>query len=321
MPATPTKIVMVGLGAVAQSHLRALEATQGATVIAGIDPHPPEKPPTFAGQPFPVYPDPHTAQRHHNPDLVVIATPTATHAAVCQQVAECFPDAELLVEKPAADNYPDARRILCDLAAEQPVHVAYHMAYAPEVTWGHHITQSKAADLGDITAITAYFCDPYATDLETAKARFTSSWLDSGINALSVIDRFATPIERTSLRPIDEPTRTTYEARLTCRAGNTEIPATILTSWYVTAPTRTTQIKYTTGATLTLDHHAVAGHLTKHGQVLELFGTDGQVPRRETHYRALYHHYLTQQLPLMETHQSLHLHNLLMNQINGQGDG
>jgi hypothetical protein len=38
--------------------------------------------------------------------------------------------------KPAADNLTDAQHVLSELAKRQPVDVAHHMAFSPEVTWG-----------------------------------------------------------------------------------------------------------------------------------------------------------------------------------------
>jgi hypothetical protein len=45
---------------------------------------------------------------------------------------------------PAAAALGDARRILSDIGGRQPVDVAYHTSFAPEVTWGQ---QALAASL------------------------------------------------------------------------------------------------------------------------------------------------------------------------------
>jgi predicted dehydrogenase len=44
-------------------------------------------------------------------------------------VAEYYPGAIIMVEKPAADNLDDARRMIED-GGKQPVNVAYHMAFS-----------------------------------------------------------------------------------------------------------------------------------------------------------------------------------------------
>src|SRR5262245_53282355 len=95
------QILIAGLGEVAQTHLRVLEQTPGADVVAGLDiAAKPEM--TFRGHTAPLYRTPEDAAAHHDPDVVVIATPTPTHATVCGQITACFPAARILVEKPAA---------------------------------------------------------------------------------------------------------------------------------------------------------------------------------------------------------------------------
>jgi predicted dehydrogenase len=273
----PREVIIVGLGTVAETHINALETIPGVAVVVGVDTAPPARPPVFRGRRIPVYPRLENVAGY-NPTVVVVATPTPTHAAVCDEVAEMFPAAEILLEKPAADNLADARRVLHDIGDRQVVNVAYHMAFSPEVTWGQRLVAGSSDILGPPLAITAWFSDPYETDPATAQARFGSSWVDSGINALSVINRFAEPIERTSLRTLAAGPQSVFEGRVRCRAGGCDIEALILTSWHVTAPGRVTRIRYGSGAELVLDHHAVSGYLIHHGAITEYFGSDGRIP-------------------------------------------
>lgn len=310
MTATHHTILIAGLGEVAQTHLRVLEQTPGADVIAGADPaHQPQL--TFHGHPVPVYPALADAAAHHQPGTVVIATPTPTHAALCAQAASLFPAARILVEKPAATSLADAQHVLEDIGSRQPVEVAYHMAYSPEVTWGLQVTHDNAG-LGVPAAAEASFTDPYSARFDEASSRLGSSWLDSGINALSILSRFAEPIKRQSLRRIGEETRSVYEAHLTCQAAGTELEALLLTSWHVTDPAKTTRITYSSGAELLLDHTAVAGYLKKNGRITAVYGSDPAIPRRDRHYLALYKHWLTDGKPLMPAQASLRLHELLL---------
>jgi predicted dehydrogenase len=310
-PAARHKILIAGLGEVAQTHLKALEQTPGADVIAGVDIA--AKPGvSFHGRPVPLYRTPRDAAAHHDPDVVVIATPTPTHAAVCGEIAACFPATRILVEKPAADNLPDARFVLEDTGSRQPVDVAYHMAFSPEVTWGEKTVQAHAGELGAPETVEACFTDPYQDDFETASRRLGNSWIDSGINALSVLTRFAGPAERTSLRRIGEQPHSVFEAHLTCQAGGSELGALILTSWHVTDPAKTTRIRYNSGAELLMDHTAVAGYLTRNGRVTAVFGSDRTIPRRKRHYLALYQWWLTEGNPTMPARTGVHLHELLL---------
>lgn len=311
MIVSPREVVIVGLGAIGGVHLRALEAISDVTVVAGIDT---ASPPglAFRGRAVPVYAGVTDAAFRHDPSLVIVTTPTPTHAAVFDQVTDSFPTADILIEKPAADTFADASRLIHRMDGRQTVDIAYHMAFSPEVIWGARLASAVSDALGPPVAITASFADPYEADLASAQARLGSSWIDSGINALSVLNRFVEPIERRSLRQLGAASWSAFEARVSCRVGGSDIDALILTSWHVTAPARTTRLRYESGAELVMDHHGVAGHLVEDGAVRELFGSDGSVPRQESHYRALYHSYLIEGEPTMSADRSLRLHDVLL---------
>lgn len=194
------KVVIVGIGIAGTVHARVLEDFPGVALVAGIDAGARDL--TFRGTKVPVYPSlfDMTADIKVQPDIVVVATPTPTHAEVCGEVAEYFGRASILVEKPAADNLEDAQRIVDGIGGKQPVTVAYHMAFSPVVDWGLRETASRAGQLGTPVAIEAWAADPYQADMQSARERLANSWADSGINALSVIERFVRPVARTSLR-------------------------------------------------------------------------------------------------------------------------
>lgn len=305
----PVRVILVGLGTVARTHLKALEQIVGTTVLAGVDPVPPGHV-SFHGLEFPVYATVRDAAARHDPSHIVIATPSSTHAAVCNEVVGLFPEAAILVEKPAATNFAEARQLLHGV--RRPLDVAYHMAFSPEVLWGADLANAQSDALGPPVAVVASFADPYEAEFRTASNRFGSSWVDSGINALSVVNRFVEPVERKSLRSIGPESWSTFEGRVRCRTGDSEVEALILTTWHVTAPARTTRIRYASGAELVMDHHGVAGYLIRNGKVDEFFGSDGSVPRRESHYRSLYYWYLVKGKPVMSRERSLRLHDILL---------
>jgi Predicted dehydrogenases and related proteins len=307
MSRTPDEVLLVGLGTVAQTHLDVLEAMREANVIGAVDPAPPPHP-TFRGRELPVVATIEDAAALA-PTLVVIATPTSTHAALCRRTRSVFPDAAILVEKPAADQATEAEKLLSD---EGTIEVAYHMAFAPEVLWGERLVQTRRDELGPVQAAQAWFTDPYAADITTARRRFTSSWLDSGINSLSVLTRFCDLVEGLSLRPLGDTPGSMFEARIRCISDGEPFEALIVTSWHVTDSARRTWLRFASGAELLLDHHAVAGYLMEDGQVTDFFGTDGSVSRRESHYAALYRWLLVERCHLMSRQQNRLLHALLL---------
>jgi predicted dehydrogenase len=293
-------------------HAKALEDVPGAVLVAGIDIDP--RVLNFRGDRVPVYRSvPDTAfQDCLNPDIVVIATPTSTHADVCGEIAKYFRAASILVEKPAADNLAAARSIIRDVGGRQPVTVAYHMAFSPVVEWGLNEVRARQENIGTPVSVEAWCADPYQADLASAQESLGNSWIDSGINALSVIERFVRPVARTSLRQIGEPSQSVFEGKFSCDADGAEIPASIMTSWYSSAPSRWTKIRYSSGAELVMDHNAVAGYIRQDGEAVTVFGSDGLTPRREAHYKALYRSWLADQDAIFSADTSLRLHELLL---------
>ena len=70
-----------------------------------------------------------------------------------------------------------------------------------------------------------------------------------------------------------------------------------MTSWHATDGAKTTRLRYASGLELLMDHTAVAAYLLRDGRVEAAFGADRSIPRRERHYRALYHWCLTEGQP------------------------
>ena len=293
-------------------HARALEDFPNVALLAGIDTS--SRTLTFRGDKAPIYPSVFEmmSESKLQPNIVVVATPTPTHADVCGEINEHFRQASIIVEKPAADNLEDARRIVCGIGGKQPVTVAYHMAFSPVVAWALREATERADQLGSPAAIESWSADPYQSDLAAVQKRLGNSWIDSGINALSVIERFAKPVERTSLRPIGDHSHSVFEGAFICEADGKQLPATILTSWHSTAPSRWTRIRYSSGAELVMDHNAVAGYIRQDGETCAVFGSDGTMPRREAHYRALYKSWLGDPDQIFSTDTSVRLHELLL---------
>lgn len=314
MSESARKVMIVGLGAAGLVHAKALEEFGQITVIAGIDPDT-SRALMFREHRVTVYPGVFDATSDNlEPNVVIIATPTPTHARVCDEVAEYFPKAAILLEKPAADNLDDAQRIIEGIGSKQTVEIAYHMAFSPEVSWALEQAHKRTDHLGRPIAIESWHADPYQPELASAEARLGTSWIDSGINALSVIERFAKITERTSLRQIGEASKSEFEGTFICAARDEKLTAIVLTSWHSTAPARTTRIRYSTGAELVMDHAAVAGYLLERGTLSANFGSDGTTPRLEARYKAMYESWLGDGERALPKDTSLRLHRLLLEQ-------
>jgi predicted dehydrogenase len=312
------KIIIVGLGNAGLEHAKALESIPDVEIVAGVDINSSRKL-TFKGSEVPVYARTFELTDKIEPDIVVVATPTSSHANVCEEVSGYFRTAAILVEKPAADSLDNALRIIEGVSSKQKVHIAYHMTFSPEVRWALRWTQDRAGQLGPPVAVEAWSVDPYQALLDSARARLGSSWIDSGINALSVIENFARLIECTSIRALAPADESAFEGRFICESEGNILPATVLTSWHSTSPARSTRIRYSCGAEVTMDHHAVAAYVLENGRILDIFGSDGATPRREAHYKCLYHSWLVEGHPISSSSISLRLHRLLYEKFDGLG--
>src|SRR5947208_8706850 len=99
---TGRRIGLVGIGTIAAAHLDALERVPGIEVLAGADVNPGATL-SYCGNSLPVYPTVRELLLGHDLDDLIVATPAATHVAVCEEAMAFGAKApRILVEKPLA---------------------------------------------------------------------------------------------------------------------------------------------------------------------------------------------------------------------------
>ena len=278
-----TEIFLVGLGEIAETHIQALEEVPDATLVAGVDIDS-DKPLVFRGQQLPVYQNIAEASEVHRVDIAVIATPTPTHYAVSRQaLSDIPPPLRVLVEKPGADSLSEVEELLHDVPPDTQLQVMHHYAYAPEVLWASRHLPEWSAKYGAVRSYRAQFDDPRSGPENVYRRKtLSSSWLDLGINALSVAQRLV-DIENADSHDLD--VRDEYEALLKFEVGN--IDGAISTNWHVDRSSYTTELTFASGARLVLGHYAVTGFVEYEDKKVDIFTGDG-TPRRLSHYRNLY---------------------------------
>lgn len=280
------RILLVGFGRIAESHVAALNAVAGLELVGAVDPgDTPAR--LYRGQPITVYRDVAIAITETAPDIVVIATPTWSHVRDCHEVLDLSPGGVLLVEKPLGGAVADALGLLARTRElETTLYVLYHLAFAPEVLWA--IERLERGDLGHVVGFTSQFFDPYVSDPDRALGSLTSSWLDSGVNALSVLGRFITIAYVEQL--VEDPQRfSTYRSRLAfSEPFGEQHYGSLLTSWECADRAQSTVLALSEGHTLVMNHTAAVGSLERNGEILELFTPDSAVARRDAHYLKLY---------------------------------
>jgi len=124
-------------------------------------------------------------------EAVLVSTPVLTHYEIGMSVLRA--KKHLLIEKPAVLDIQELKD-LYSTAAKNGVNlvVAFHAAFAKDLLWFKDKYQSELyAVLGPITAIDCSFFDPYVSNgvLDKRALALVGSWVDSGVNALSVAAR------------------------------------------------------------------------------------------------------------------------------------
>lgn len=188
------RIAVIGLGHIGRTHVAALSQTEGLALVAGCDHDAalasvlPEAVPFFK-----CHTELLTAGGF---DTVVVATPNRTHNDVARDVMAA--GYHVVVEKPAASTLEDLDALERQ-AAELGRHIyyAFHAASAFEVDALVAHLAEQGDRYGPLTAFHSRFYDPYI-DAEGSLVPHAQSlddcWSDSGVNALSVLDRLL-PLE------------------------------------------------------------------------------------------------------------------------------
>jgi predicted dehydrogenase len=292
-PATPEQrsgvrslsaVGVVGLGTIAETHIKVLRALQPGLEVVGVDPEGTEARAAMLTDQV------HTdlgsaAEAPTHPGLWVVATPTHTHLDVAVRLLRDLPDARVLVEKPLVSSVTDLERLQAEVprsALRSRLLVSHHFAFSPEVVWA--VGAASRMGCGRVVRATTAFHDPYARKEPPERRSYVDPWVDSGPNQLSILLTAADEavrVEDVSL--VSDGLR----AHATGSIGATGTFAA-MTSWLAPDSSKKTTLDYGDGTQLWLDHTAVTGIALRDGRPVEWFETDGLVPRKVLHYRALY---------------------------------
>jgi len=281
------RVGIVGLGKIAEAHARALASIPDLAVVAGADVRPGATL-GFGEHAIPVYRSAQELCGRHELDVLIVATPTSTHAELCATLlglAGVPP--RILVEKPLAVRREQVHDLLAEAGRRSvALEVLYHFRHAPEVLWAVSRLDAWVARHGPITASRSLFSDPYAR-VSRRDERFVSSWIDSGINVLSVLDRFVELTAVSDVRTLPE-LASTFDASVEFGTAEALGTGTVLTTWGVGQGTKSTRLAFAGGVELLLDHSATFARLDVGGRTLEVWGTDGPVERGLARYLNLF---------------------------------
>ena len=139
-------------------------------------------------------------------NTIIIATPNNTHFEIAKDAIQN--GLNIILEKPATDNLVRLKEIeSLSIKKKVKVYYSFHASSSLETNAFSNYYLEKKKSFGELTSFNSFFYDPYLTNnnLKQNAKGLGNCWLDSGINALSVIDRF---IPVSSLELIE--TRTTF---------------------------------------------------------------------------------------------------------------
>ena len=225
-------------------------------------------------------------------DVVVVASPNRLH--VEHGVAVMESGKWLLMEKPLAES-PEAfeRFGLRKKELSANCTIALHAAFGVETEWYCGTGGLLASDIDNLASICSSFDDPYVRDsrlLPQARS-LGGSWLDSGINALSVICRIVDPgsivVEKCQMTRDDRGTCSEldssvgYSFKTKKRAGC----GTIQTSWLNGLDRKVTSLEFAEGdRTVVLDHSEQRVVLSANGLTRCVFENSNGLSRLTNHY-------------------------------------
>jgi len=262
------RVLVVGLGTIAQTHLQVLGQRPDAVIVAGVDPRADlDETPTYR-----TLDDALAAGLE--PTLAVVATPTETHVPIVRTLVERT-TALVLSEKPLATTRADIAG-LADVADR--VRVAHHFAFSPEVEWARRFTR----DLGwsRPTRVLSLFNDAYARLPESRLASVVSSWVDSAPNQLSLLAPFVGSCE--VVGHSDERFRA---VTVLDHEGGRSVLAS---NWLAADTSKQTTVEYAGDRQVRMDHTSLTATVIEDGLVTRHVGYDGEAGRKEAHYRGLY---------------------------------
>ncbi|TVQ65390.1 MAG: gfo/Idh/MocA family oxidoreductase [Balneolaceae bacterium] len=182
---------IIGLGHIGKYHIRAVESYPEFRLIAVCDRH--REFSSLAPEGVSFYSDYSDLLADPVIQTVIIATPNQTHYRIAMDVLKAGKD--LILEKPAAESMGELEKL--EQTARQmkrSVYYAFHAATAFDVVWtaAYLSNDEIRSELGPVTGFSCRFYDPYILygELQSHARGLQNCWLDSGINALSVLHHF-----------------------------------------------------------------------------------------------------------------------------------
>lgn len=254
-------------------------------------------------------------------DSVLLSVPMPLHYQVAKDAINSGKN--VLLEKPAVLDCDELAELYF-LAKEKDVlfHVAYHASFAKDLIWFLDKKDILRSEHGRIVGIAQKFFDPYmAPELMMDKVyALGDSWIDSGINALSVADRIiplstAKQVKTVFLKNNSVVTKmeSTYVAN---DVDNSAVFLRVHTDWTLGLNFKMTEVFYEDGSVIELNHSQQSAYLYNGDKKTVLFSFNDE-ERLVTHYKGVFNDFINAINSKKHNEAKTHvLHNLLISTMN-----
>ncbi len=318
----PIRLSIIGLGKIAKFQLQALGQACQFQLVAACDLNPMRqvilKENHLLDLPF--FTNFQEMIKRIDCDAVLISTPLFNHYETAKIVLQ--EGRNILLEKPATSSL-EALQELIQIAKFKDVIfvVAFHAAFGQEIKWFKE-HQSSLFPSQFLINFQSFFADPYLEQgklLEVVNS-LGSSWLDSGINALSIVYPWVEnlTLEQVQLQSLNPEFDRTIQAQVNYRFSPLENPlfsgqGTIKTHWNLGLNRKLTRLKFSQSPQeIILDHTEQQVWLITPGQKIERLADFSQTGDRLTqHYIGVFnnfYHHLQNHTHNLEIAWSLHQH-------------
>ena len=286
------RLALIGIGHVAEYQLQALAQLAGWELVGGADIRAERKTLLPDGVQFCSSTEELVARC--DADIFLVSTPSDSHYSVARTVIGA--GRNLLVEKPCCATNEQLDGLL-EASMDRRVYISalLHAAHAGEVEW--FATRGPELGFGPIGSFSCFFSDPYEVDgvMAPAAESLGGAWLDSGINALSVIGRFVNPSSLTTTEfqynEVGGPKKYVSYARAIYRFDTPEGSGTgeITTTWEQSLNRKTTTLRYPeSNTTVLLDHSLERVEITRDGTLVSSESFSNGQQRLVNHYTRLF---------------------------------
>ena len=285
------KIAIAGLGHVARYQIEAILQTSSLELCAGFDINLLKA--SLLPDSATFYPFLEDMIENSGAEIVVVATPNKSHFEMIKLIVK--KGLSVLVEKPMVSSAEQLKELvfLQKKHGAKSIYAAFHSAYALDLSWWleHSAAIINEYRLGNLQAFSQSFFDPYVFDgkvLNRAKS-LDNAWADSGINALSVLDRILDinnlSVETVRTNKADNEKDLITQGLATFKLGGK--PVVIDCDWGLGVNQKTTTIYFENGD-IVLDHSKERVTLVQNGREMQLKCLKNKNSRLLNHYLALF---------------------------------